>query len=83
MVNTIQSGFHSNTAAGWQKIAQLGQGQYFQVGQKGNAVAISTPFDDKIAKLSKKLDETRLYYGNKEEKAKQQLKIEAAEKLHA
>lgn len=83
VVNTIQSGFHSNTTAGWKKIAQLGQGNYFQVGQAGNAVVISTPFDEKIAKLSEKLDDTRLYYGDKEEKAKQKLKLAATEKVHA
>jgi Mg-chelatase subunit ChlD len=83
VVNTIQSGFHSNTTQGWQKIAELGQGQYFQVGQSGNAVAISTPFDEKIAKLSEKLDDTRLYYGNREEKARQKLKLAATEKVHA
>jgi len=83
VVNTIQSGFHSSTTAGWQKIAQLGQGQYFQVGQKGNAVAIATPFDDKLAKLSEKLDDTRVYYGSRKEKVKQQLKMDAAKKIHA
>ena len=64
VVNTIQSGFHSNTTAGWKKIAQLGQGNYFQVGQAGHAVVISTPFDEQIATLSEKLDDTRLYYGD-------------------
>jgi len=83
VVNTIQSGHNSGTRQGWQQIASLGNGQYFQVGQAGNAVAISTPFDEKIAKLSAKLDDTRLYYGDKEEKAKQQRKLKSADKLHA
>jgi len=83
VVNAIQSGQNQTTAAGWQQIAQLGQGRYFQVAEAGNAVAIATPFDRKIALLSEKLDRTRLYYGDAEEKEKQQSKVDATDKLHA
>ena len=83
VVNAIQCGQNQVTTAGWQQIAQLGQGRYFQVAQAGNAVAIATPFDKKIAVLSEKLDHTRLYYGDAEEKEKQQSKVAATDKLHA
>jgi len=83
VVNAIQCGQNQATTAGWQQIAQLGQGHYFQVAQAGNAVAIATPFDKKIAVLSEKLDHTRLYYGDAEEKEKQQSKLAASDKLHA
>jgi Mg-chelatase subunit ChlD len=83
VVNAIQCGQNQVTTPGWQQIAQLGQGRYFQVAQAGNAVAITTPFDKKIAVLSEKLDHTRLYYGDAEEKEKQQSKLDATEKLHA
>ncbi len=83
VVNTIQCGDYANTTAQWQQIAQLGSGRYFQVGQAGSAVAVATPFDKKLAELSAKLDETRLYYGSTEEKEKKQRKLEAADKLHA
>ena len=83
VVNAIQSGQVSATTPAWQQIAKLGAGQYFQVEQTGNAVAIATPFDEKIAKLSAKMDDTRLYYGTKEEKKKQRRKQAAADKLHA
>jgi hypothetical protein len=53
------------------------------VEQAGSAVAIATPFDEKIARLSEKLDDTRLYYGSEEDKEKQRRKLEAADKLHA
>ena len=46
-------------------------------------MAIVTPYDEKLARLSAKLDDTRLYYGTREEKEKQQHKVEATEKLHA
>ncbi len=83
VVNTVQCGTLGSTTPAWQRIAQLGQGRYFQVDQAGSAVAVATPFDAKLAKLSADLDDTRMYYGSKDEKAKQQAKIAATDKLHA
>ncbi|OUR73611.1 hypothetical protein A9Q78_02755 [Methylophaga sp. 41_12_T18] len=82
IINTIQAGQDVATTANWQQVASLGNGDYFQVGQSGNAIAIATPFDKKLAELSKKLDDTRHYFGNKEDKAKQALKLSATKKLH-
>jgi hypothetical protein len=83
VINAVQCGRTGSTTRQWQRIAQLGQGRYFQVEQAGSAVAIATPFDEKIATLSAELDETRLYYGSAEEKARQKKKLDAAAKLHA
>ena len=83
VVNTVQCGQDSSARKSWMTIAQLGAGEYFQVDQAGSALALATPFDEKIAALSKKLDDTRLYYGTEKQKEKQQLKLAAAEKLHA
>ncbi len=83
VVNTIQCGHNGQTTRQWEQIAQLGYGQYFQVGQAGSAVALASPFDNKLAELSAKLDNTRLFYGSKEDKEKQRQKVEAADKLHA
>lgn len=82
IVNAIQCGQDSSATADWQQVASLGQGNYFQVEQSGNAVAITTPYDKKLAELSNKLDKTRLFYGNDEEKAKQASKMAATDKLH-
>jgi len=82
VINAIQCGEAKATQQSWQRIAQLGQGDYFQVGQSGNAVALKTPFDKNLADLSKKLDDTRLYYGDAKEKASKKKKLEAADKLH-
>lgn len=83
VINSIQCGRDGQTTQKWQQIASLGGGKYLQVGQSGSAVAIATPFDKKLAELSKKLDATRLYYGTPEEKEKQQSKVDATSKLHA
>jgi Mg-chelatase subunit ChlD len=83
VVNAIQCGQNGQTTRDWQQIAQLGMGRYLQVDQAGSAVAIATPFDEKLAGLSAELDATRLYYGTAEEKRKQRRKLEATDKLHA
>jgi Mg-chelatase subunit ChlD len=82
-VNAIQCGEDATTTAHWQRIAQLGDGNYFRVEQGGGAVAIATPYDRKLAELSAKLDKTRLYYGTAEEKETQARKEAATDKLHA
>jgi hypothetical protein len=79
-VNTIQAGENNRTRHDWLQIAQLGMGNYFQVEQAGNAVAIATPFDEELAMLSRKLDDTKLYYGSRDTRAKQAAKAEATEK---
>lgn len=82
-VNTIQAGDATETRRAWQRIAALGAGQYFQVASDGDAVALESPFDEALAKLSKTLDATRLYYGDDEVRAKQAAKVAATDKLHA
>ncbi len=83
VVNTIQCGNAVDAKQPWQQIASIGHGSYFNVDQAGSAVAIATPFDADLARLSAALDETRLYYGTKEEKARTQAKVDATDTLHA
>jgi uncharacterized protein YegL len=82
VVNTIQCGNLGVTVAPWQQIAQLGGGRYFQVEQAGGALAMATPFDRELAKLSAALDDTRLYFGSVREKAAMEEKTKATDKLH-
>ncbi len=81
VINTIQCGQMSTTIAPWTQIASLGQGRFFQVEQAGGAVAYTSPFDDEIAALSARLDDTRLYYGTDEEKERMLRKVAATDKL--
>jgi Mg-chelatase subunit ChlD len=82
VVNTIQAGSSAPTRLVWSKIAAAGHGQYAQVSQDGNMVAIATPFDERLAELSKQLDETRVYYGSKDVLEQKRKKQQAADKLH-
>ena len=74
-VNAIQCGRDGSAADAWQRIADLGQGSYFQVEQAGGAVAIATPYDERLAELSAELDGTRLYYGGAEDRERQARKL--------
>ncbi len=82
VINAIQCGEIPSAVEPWTQIASLGHGNFLQVEQAGGAVAFTTPFDAKIASLSAKLDDTRLYYGNDEEKEEMRGKVAAIEKLH-
>ena len=83
VVNTIQAGNMTATVAPWTTMAGLGQGTYFQVEQGGGAVAFESPFDKEIAALSAKLDQTRLYYGDAQERARMEEKLEHSAKVHS
>jgi len=81
VVNTIQCGQDTMAMQNWQHVAQLANGEYFQVDQAGSAVAITTPFDQKLAELSTKLDDTRMVFGDEEVKQKNAAKEQAVATL--
>ena len=83
VVNTIRCGNDAATEAQWQTIAAATQGAYFSVDQAGSAIALATPYDVELGRLSADLDDTRLYYGNEEERAEKQSKIAATDSFHA
>ena len=82
VINTIQCGEIPTAVEPWTQIAKLGNGEFFQVEQAGGAVAFTTPYDEEIAELSAKLDDTRLYFGTEKEKERMRGKVAATEKLH-
>lgn len=83
VVNCIQAGNQADTRSTWEQIASLNQGKFLQVEQSGNAIAVTTPFDEKLAQLAKAMDETRLFYGDAEKRKSLDTKVKAAEKVHA
>ena len=82
VINAILCGDDAQTESHWREIADLTQGRYFTVGQQGDAVAIDTPYDRRIAELSARLDDTRLYYGSADVLAETSRKVAAADKLN-
>ncbi len=82
VINTIQCGEIPMTVGPWTQIASLSHGNFFQVDQAGGAVAFTTPYDEEIATLSARLDDTRLYFGTAEEKEAMRGKVAATDKMH-
>jgi uncharacterized protein YegL len=83
VVNTIQCGAQTQTTHLWNEIAHLSGGAYFQVEQSGGAVIATTPYDDELATLSAKLDDTRVYYGTEKERKKATVRKEVGKKINA
>ena len=83
IVNTIRCGTSHQTETVWRQIAGLAQGEFFTVGQDGDALAIVSPFDAELADLSAQLDATRLAFGDGAAKEAAHAKDEATLKLHA
>jgi hypothetical protein len=64
-VNTIFCGDYQNGISGkWQDAAKLGKGEYLTINQNKHIVHVSTPYDDIIIQLNKKLNKTYIRYGS-------------------
>ncbi|MEQ8231868.1 MAG: VWA domain-containing protein [Gammaproteobacteria bacterium] len=83
VVNAIQCGSQHDTRAVWQHIAALAQGDYIDVAQDGNAVALTTPYDSELARLATAMDDTRLFFGDAAARERAAQKEAATTKLHA
>ncbi len=65
VINTIFCGDYQNGVSGkWKNAAALGKGEYLTINQDKRIVHISTPYDDVIIQLNKKLNKTYIRYGN-------------------
>src|SRR6185369_16290793 len=65
-INTIRCGSSPETAEAWQQIATIGQGAFSTIEQNGGVQQIATPYDDKMAELSHRIDSTTVIYGDHE-----------------
>jgi Mg-chelatase subunit ChlD len=78
IVNTVQCGSHAETTPIWREIAKLAEGSYIALAQTGGMVAMTTPHDAEIAKLSAAVGETAIAYGTKERQMAVREKNDAA-----
>jgi Mg-chelatase subunit ChlD len=83
IINTIQCGTHGPTTPIWKDIATRAEGRYFRVEQSGGAILTDTPFDTELADLSRKLDATRVWYGDAKVQAAQEARARTADTLYA
>lgn len=78
IINTVQCGNVAETTPVWQEISRLAEGQYVQLSQTGDMVAISTPYDAEIAKVSEQVNKTIVAYGDVRQQAEVASKVSAA-----
>ena len=64
IINTVQCGGDSTTTPIWQEIARLAEGTYIALAQTGGMVAVTTPHDEEIARISRELGATALAWGD-------------------
>lgn len=64
ILNTIRCGWDHDTEVAWQQIASLGRGQFSTIQQDGGVQQIATPYDDKLAEISARIDSTTVIVGD-------------------
>ena len=67
VINTILMGNNREAHKIWNEIASSTNGQFIQTNMNVNDISIATPYDKKISDLQYELDNTRIYYGSREE----------------
>jgi hypothetical protein len=78
ILNTIRCGQDHDTEVAWRQIAMLGNGQFSTVEQDGGVQQAATPYDDKLAEVSAKIDGTAVIIGGEGERREYSRKMSAA-----
>jgi Mg-chelatase subunit ChlD len=69
VINTVQCGNIADTTPFWKEIAKLSEGEYLAIAQDGGMTVTSTPMDDKLAELNRRLGTTLVPYGDDKDRA--------------
>jgi hypothetical protein len=64
IVNTVQCGDYLQTTFVWRDIAARGEGRYAAVAQEGGMSIVETPFDEQLALLNARLEDTVVPFGS-------------------
>jgi hypothetical protein len=79
VVNTIFCGdFNEGINTSWKQGAEITGGQYMSINQDCKTVYISSPYDDRIAKLNHQLNRTYISYGTLGRQKKQNQEMQDA-----
>jgi hypothetical protein len=82
VVNTIQCGWIEGTQGIWQSISLAAEGNYFLIENNNAAVVYSTPYDDELAELGKKIEATKVYYGNQSVFKENEIRKATADRIY-
>lgn len=78
IVNSVQCGTDGATTVAFGRISRLGEGRLLPVPQDGGMIATATPFDERMAVLSARLEGTGLAYGRSKAEARESGLLAAA-----
>ena len=78
-INAIRAGHDSDTQVAFQQIAALGGGAFSSIQQDGGVQQVATPYDDRMAELSARIDSTMIIVGDEGVRANFKAKMRAAE----
>jgi von Willebrand factor type A domain len=78
IINTIRCGWDPDTERTWQQIASLAHGQFSTIQQDGGVQQIATPYDDKLAEISARIDSTTVIVGDDGDRVEYQRNMAAA-----
>ena len=77
-INTVQCGNYAETTPIWQQIASTGGSTFAAISQDGGMLALATPMDDELTRLSADLASTLVPYGAPAEQAELEAKRDRA-----
>jgi len=70
LVNTVRCGQDPSTEQTFREMANLADGQFMTIDGSGGMVAVATPYDAKIAEVTREISETALYAGGDADREK-------------
>jgi Mg-chelatase subunit ChlD len=77
-INTVRCGSQVGTAIAFEQLAQLGGGEYSSIAQDGGVHQVATPYDERLAAVSARIDATAVIAGDAPKRAAYRAKLEAA-----
>lgn len=81
IINTIQCGTMGQTTPVWKSIAQMGHGGFAAIRQDGGMIVTSTPYDEQIEVLNRKINHSVVYYGDTRMRSEARRKVDTANSL--
>ncbi|MBJ6761051.1 VWA domain-containing protein [Myxococcaceae bacterium JPH2] len=81
VVNTVRCGEDPSTEESWRYVAKLTDGTFDTIAQSGGMVAVATPYDAELSKVSAELATKTLYAGKHEAQVANRARADAMKEL--
>ncbi len=78
IIDTVQCGDVAETTPVWKEIARMADGSFVALAQSGNMTAMTTPYDEEIARMSAEISSTVITYGDAKKQEESRSKVAKA-----